>query len=102
MALTGSLSKTTKTIKEGDNEKQEEVSIYDKNITLPEFIQMVTFVLALIATITYAVILARSETKPVPADNTPKAEIRVIRESTFIIEDSVKVDTLGFCMPTGH
>lgn len=102
MALTGSLSKTTKTIKEGDNEKQEEVSIYDKNITLPEFIQMITFVLALIATITYAVILARSETKPVPVDNMPKAEIRVIRESTFTIEDSVKVDTLGFCMPTGH
>lgn len=98
MALTGSLDKAINIVKEkkGEqgSEKEVEVSIYDSNIRWPEFFQVLFFVLALSATIWYAIVLTTSAPEHVMQKT--NSEIRIIRESTYTIHDSIKVDTLGF------
>ena len=104
MALTGSLDKAINIVKEKEGEQESEnevvVSIYDSNIRWPEFLQILFFVLALSATIWYAIVLTNSVPEPVIPNTNP--EIRIIRESTYTIQDSIKVDTLGFDMPKVH
>lgn len=98
MALTGSLNSVTKIVKEKDDdkevEKEVEVSIYDSNIKYPELLQVLFFILAISATICYAIVLTNSETEQIMQESNTKPEIRVIRESTYTIKDSIKVDTL--------
>lgn len=104
MALTGSLDKATNIVKEKEGEqereKEVEVSIYDSNIRWPEFLQVLFFVLALSATIWYAITLTNSVSEPLLPNTNP--EIRIIRESTYTIHDSIKVDTLGFDISKVH
>lgn len=99
MALTGSLNSVTKIVKEKDDgkevEKEVEVSIYDSNIKYPELLQVLFFIFAISATICYAIVLTNSETEQIMQESNTKPEIRVIRESTYTIKDSIKVDTLG-------
>lgn len=99
MALTGSLDKTTRTIQEDKEDKEIEVSIYDRNITVPEFLQVLFFVLALAATIAYAIILAKSDTFPNDIGKSPQTELRIKRESTYKILDSIKVETFDITLP---
>lgn len=99
MALTGSLAKPKKKVTEGPDSKEVEVSIYDKNITTPEILQIISFVLALILTIVYAVILvfAKPDTPAKPINS--QEELKIVRESTYTLQDSIKVDTFYVAFP---
>lgn len=99
MALTGSLAKPKKEVTEGTDSKDIEVSIYDKNITIPEILQIFSFVLALIMTIFYAIILVFAKpVTPVEPINSQE-ELKIVRESTYTLQDSIKVDTFYVAFP---
>lgn len=100
MGLTGSLNSGERDIPASDGQpaRRVDVSIYDPNISKSAKKQFNTFILALLLTILYAgvVLYLQSVAKPdtPPVQPLPNNELRIIRHSTYVVQDSMRTDTL--------
>lgn len=101
MGLTGSLNSGERTIPATGQqpERTEDVSIYDANISKSAKKQINSFVAALLLTIVYAgIMMYLKSTSPLKDTNAPVttgSELRIIRHSTYSVQDSIRTDTLS-------
>ena len=112
MGLTGQLAKTTESqsvppagqVPESNgtnppeqtnqNSQTPSLGIYNSTNRITSIVQVFSFIIGLVLAITYVYKASTISVESQPQPKTNGNELRIIRQSTFIIKDSVRIDTL--------